>query len=659
MKKLFYTLLLSLLPLASSAVTQQTYTNPSELPDAFEWDAVRYDYRGTDDNGDPQLVNTQNVHIVWNPNVSKTQNSRTSYGALTIEHFYTSEYLKEQDFSLVFNNFGNLNFEWNEEAGTITASFQYAYISETKSTVNASNKLWKYACVASAKKGNNNYWYDNGTTEYTYNGETPRTIVIDINNKTISLIDEPWGAFVRYQNGGGPSKVLEYYERSTFDVVVTDLVDIVRDKEEGDEVTVADDLLCVAFLPQYSYDNSGNKTEVGNVLVCKDLGKYENPDVNTAGAFDYMHDTVVFPGAYDQSNWVVLTDGNNLFTSTGITGYVNHIIKGGTIKGTFTDKLNPTIALSELPTAGDAQQYTPNTYVVPSFNDEYAAAGSDVFFVRPKPQEYCTVKWANYDAATDAFYVPTSTPTDNVHDLKGAFMWDKTYLGTGAASDRTVYTFNAMVNKMPPATRSYCVWVHALNWQSQLVEDQNNYVYAVMGGKEIFGSFPGKKMTLMRKAYYSDGTQSNWYYLNLGTEKQDGDLIIFSRGSGANQTTNITNFDLGNNFYNYWMDGDGDRYEKLSGYTSIAPTEAGASRRAATAQPDVSSSVSETFVVMPLALEDSSVLTAIADVRSSSIPQQVLYYSPTGMVSTTPFAGVNIVVTRYQDGTTSAVKQMH
>ncbi len=636
------------------AVTQQTYSDPSLLPEAFEWDALRYDYRGTDENGVPQLVNTQNVHIVWNPNVSKTARGRTSYGALTIEHFYTSQYLINNDFSLVFNNFDNLNFVWNEEAGTITASFKYAYISLTQSTVNAYNKLWKHACIASAKKGQNNYWYDNGTSEYTYDAESERNIVIDINNKTISLIDAPWGAFVRYQNGGGSSKVLEYYERSTFDVVVTNLVDIIRDKEEGDEVTVADDLLCVTFLPQYSYDNEGNKTLLRNVLVCKDLGKYANPDVNTAGAFDYMDVTGVFKGEYDQSNWVVLTSDE--FTSTSIPGtYINHIIKGGTIKGTFTDKRNPTIALSQLPTAAAVQTYTPNTYVVPSFNDDYAAEGSEVFFVRPKPQEYCQVMWANYDAGTDAFYVPTADDGTNVHNLSGGFAWEKTYLNMGTPAGNTVYTFYAMVNKVAPASESYCVWMHALNWESNLVEDQYNYVYAMMGGKEIFGSWPGKRLSLMRKAYDSAGNAANWYYINLGTKKQEGDLIIFSR-NGGNQSANITNFQLGNNFYNYWMDGDGDRYETLTGFSPTAPAAAGAPRRVATAEPDLSGGISESYVVMPLSLDSSSVLTGISTMRHDAEPVQTLYYSPTGLVSSSAFGGINIVVTRYTDGTTQARK---
>lgn len=641
------------------AVTQQTYSDPSLLPEAFTWNMTRYDYYATGPDAEQLPAGSRDIVVTWDPTY---QNSSGSYGRLTIENFYKHSRTKVCD--LTFDNTNTHNFEWNGDVCTFSLN-SYNYASDVNSTGTA-NATLHYAFINSAiyKANGSTYWIkpdyvESNTpypkTNYQYGGNTELSFTLDISKKSITINNAAWGAFMcKSSSGAAPSYVLDYYTRSDFVCTDTDLVDIIRDKNEGDEVTVADDLLCVAFLPQYSYDNEGNKTLLRNVLVCKDLGKYANPDVNTAGAFDYMHETGVFQREYDQSNWVVLTSDE--FTSTSIPGtYLNHIIKGGTIKGTFTDKRNPTIALSQLPTAAAVQTYTPNTYVVPSFNDAYAEQGSDVFFVRPKPQEYCQVMWANYDAATDAFYVPTADDGTNVHNLSGGFAWEKTYLNMGTPTGNTVYTFFAMVNKVAPASESYCVWMHALNWESNLVEDQNNYVYAVMGGKEIFGSWPGKRLSLMRKAYDSAGNATNWYYINLGTEKQEGDLIIFSR-NGSNQCEKITNFQLGNNFYNYWMDGYGDRYETLTGFSPTAPAAAGAPRRVATAEPDLSGGISESYVVMPLSLDSSSVLTGISTMRHDAEPVQTLYYSPTGLVSSSAFGGINIVVTRYTDGTTQARK---
>lgn len=662
MKKLFYTLLFALIPSAVWAVDAQTYTDPSQLPAAFTMTVNRHDYRGTDNNGDPILVNVQNNIVVSFDPESYFENTSThvkKYGKLRIENFYSNDALVNSA-TLEFENRLGRNFRWDSSENKIYFSFLATYFSRSKTTSPYSSAYGvtspynsTYAFVARTQNSKSSYWMSGEECPYAY-FSSPCECVLDLTTKTIE-INQRWGVFLlKNQSGGQPSFVLEYFDKSSF--FPTTLNDIVTKSEEGDDVIVADNLLCVAFLPQYSYDNEGNKTLLRNVLVCKDLGKYANPDVNTAGAFDYMHETGVFQREYDQSNWVVLTDNNNLFTSTSIPGtYINHIIKGGTIKGTFTDKRNPTIALSQLPTAAAVQTYTPNTYVVPSFNDAYAEQGSDVFFVRPKPQEYCQVMWANYDAGTDAFYVPTADDGNNVHNLSGGFAWEKTYLNMGTPTGNTVYTFFAMVNKVAPASESYCVWMHALNWESNLVEDQNNYVYAVMGGKEIFGSWPGKRLSLMRKAYDSAGNATNWYYINLGTEKQEGDLIIFSR-NGSNQCEKITNFQLGNNFYNYWMDGYGDRYETLTGFSPTAPAAAGAPRRVATAEPDLSGGISESYVVMPLSLDSSSVLTGISTMRHDAEPVQTLYYSPTGLVSSSAFGGINIVVTRYTDGTTQARK---
>ena len=69
MKKSYLILLSALLGLQAGAVDKQAYAEqPEYFPAAFAWEMTRTDYRGTDDAGQPQLVNTQQVLVEWEPN---------------------------------------------------------------------------------------------------------------------------------------------------------------------------------------------------------------------------------------------------------------------------------------------------------------------------------------------------------------------------------------------------------------------------------------------------------------------------------------------------------------------------------------------------------------------------------------------------------------
>lgn len=641
------------MPIIASAVDKQEYENPSTFPEAFTWIMERFDV--CNPNFATAYINESHTQtgivVTWDPNYVNTSGY---YGRLYIENFFTNDSITTCNID--FCNLDNRNFVWSNDGKKLYFSFQSFEIGSIL-TKPFNWTSYKTAYLASTgQSGSYEYWaydkrYNNPSharyAAYGYYGQTPVEFELDLEEKTI-MTTSNWGIFMATGSGTAPgtTRVFNYYTQSTF--YSTDLVDIINDKDEGDEVTVADDLLAVAFLNQFKYDNNGNKTQIGSVIVAKDLGKYKNKNVNTANAFDYMLETGQFSN-YDQSNWVVLTSDD--FDSNS-SSYVGHILKGGTVKGTFTDKLNPTIALSNMPTMGNTMSYTPNVYVVPSFNDAYAAVGSEYFFVQPKPQEYCEVKWANYDATTDAFYTPTSSGSNNTHNLSGGFLWDKTYLDSGSGIDGTVYTFNAMVNMVPPESESYNVWVHAINGGSQLVTDDKNYIYAIVNGEKVFGERPGKRLTQMRQAYDSGGTPSNWYYISFGTTKPD--LIAFSREGGSNQTSDITYFEKANNFYNYWMDGYGDKYERLSGCYVTSPSSRAPRRETAT--PDVNSGVSTRYVVMPLTLDASSVVTGIDTVNCDKTIVRVIYYNPMGMASQRPFNGMNIVVKQYSDGSINTTK---
>ncbi len=67
--------------------------------------------------------------------------------------------------------------------------------------------------------------------------------------------------------------------------------------------------------------------------------------------------------------------------------------------------------------------------------------------------------------------------------------------------------------------------------------------------------------------------------------------------------------------------------------------------------------VGPTLMVYPTNLTpNNSIITSVSDVNAKRTVSRVTYVSPAGMRSAEPFEGVNIVITTYTDGTTSASK---
>ena len=455
MKKLLFTLLAALTTLQGWGLARQYYTSiPDYFPEAFEWEMIRDDYRGD------EIVKTSIVKVIWEPNFERTVSGTTYYGRLTVENFYDSEYVTVRfDLHCINDNF--FNFKWSEDGKTCTFSF-CATTSSTWVGMGQGDSNWgmmqftqyKYGTIAGAQpsSGSSSKWWTDGTLcPYAYAGGQ-RDCVLDFENKKLT-INVPWGCFMRTGNGTGSSSVVDYYTRSQGVLYETTLNDIVTTKRTGDQVTVADDLVAVKLVGVYG---EGNNPE-SFLLYAKDDKKFAQPDAIKDGQKNYMVKTGVFPDEYDQSNWVALSF-EAMETQPDLIQFDNligHVIKGGTIKGTYTDDVNPTIAVTQLPTGGVAETYEPNVYIVPSFCDEYVEEGSQYFFVQPKPQEYCTVQWANYDATTNAFYVPASENGNNGWDLSGGFEWQTSYL---PSQDRTpvnqgMYTFPAIVKRKstPPA----------------------------------------------------------------------------------------------------------------------------------------------------------------------------------------------------------------
>lgn len=91
---------------------------------------------------------------------------------------------------------------------------------------------------------------------------------------------------------------------------------------------------------------------------------------------------------FDQSNWIdlVLPDGFDMNID-------NVCLLGNTIKGKLVESFNPQIELTIHPLAEGETNYTPNKFLVASFD---TMKNGDYFFVRPKPHEYGVLKYAVY-----------------------------------------------------------------------------------------------------------------------------------------------------------------------------------------------------------------------------------------------------------------------
>ena len=133
-----------------------------------------------------------------------------------------------------------------------------------------------------------------------------------------------------------------------------------------------------------------------NVLYAKDNAE----SVNIQGAREgeeclkkYFNDAV-----WTENNWVIL-DFSNTGAEAGI--FVGVELKAGSVVGTYTDDVNYTLKLTEVPEAGNDCQYTKNIVTPANFAsinwDGVTVINKLYWFMNPKPCEVVKVRWAVWD----------------------------------------------------------------------------------------------------------------------------------------------------------------------------------------------------------------------------------------------------------------------
>lgn len=234
---------------------------------------------------------------------------------------------------------------------------------------------------------------------------------------------------------------------------------------------------------------------------------------------------------YDQSNWleVHLADG-----SADAETFYKHIIKGGAITGTFTNKTNPTMVNVELTSTAlensGTVEYAPNYYCAANFYNgieggNQACMGSEnhgnFFFMNPKPQEYAMIVWAKYDG-NNTFSVPAGEGA-NEHRFNGEFEVNMSMNSNPTFSPTTgkAYKFEAIVRRIEStggntlrANKSNDYIVYPLNLSDDVVTGINNVTdkavagvkYYNLAGMESDRPFEGVNIIVTT---YTDGSRSS------------------------------------------------------------------------------------------------------------------------------------------------------
>ena len=405
------------------------------------------------------------------------------------------------------------------------------------------------------------------------------------------------------------------------------------------------------------------------LIVCKDDGKFAEPDAIAEEWVDYMHkqSALTVPATYDQSNWIGLRLPKGTAVKNSQEGIAGHKLTG--VKGVLTDKVNPELLLDEFPTQGDATEFTMNVYVPASFygqNHQTGSNGVEYFFVQPKPMELAAVEWGYWDGTK--FVMPPSVGSWNQAGLSGEFDFNAAYLtGFNAAELQADhgYTMSEAIVRYKTGSYDHIYVLGNVN-RLNLVGD-----WAPNKGVEMYTA-DGQTYTTMVRVDNAAGSDCGYFSFSkkLGATwndisgshfgaVSDGDFDV-EAGSRYDQELSL---EASGDSYkipagNYWLTITGNN-AVMTGMklviTRVSSNAASAPRRAGEA-------TKQQYVVYPLSLvsngssKDGDVITGVAGVTGSHEVAGVDYINLAGQRSTRPWQGVNIVVTRYTDGTQATGK---
>lgn len=359
------------------------------------------------------------------------------------------------------------------------------------------------------------------------------------------------------------------------------------------------------------------------------------------------------PDTYDQSNWIGLRIPNGQNVSQDI---MNRPLKG--VVGKLTSTVNPEFILEQMPVAnGDAVNYTPNVYIAASFNGSNHQTGindKEYYFVQPKPMELANVEWAQWDGEKFIAPVHSGEHQDwNQLELEGEFEFNGSFLEQGGVFLEAGHSY-----EMLPAIVKY--------------KDSNNFPHVyVLGDVNNIGWDPHKGVEM----YTTDG---NIYTATVSVDNVNNGYGYFSFTKKLGNWDDIKDYRFGavaeGDFVvnpehigqelslAYWSK-DSRSFQVAQGIYKLTVNLQALKLVITPAQsraPGVKDG-SNGYVVYPLQInkvtkEENGVITAIDNMQQGKTVVRVVYYNMMGVESDKPHPGINIVETRYSDGSRTAVK---
>ncbi len=411
------------------------------------------------------------------------------------------------------------------------------------------------------------------------------------------------------------------------------------------------------------------------LIIAKDNNGCASKDENTNEYVDYMHMAsgisnnelnIAVPEEYDQSNWIALRVPAGASLTTNMKGkHLTHV------KGRLVNTVNPEFVLDELPgneTEGAASTAL-NVYIPASFKGSQKPSQKDYFFVQPKPMEMANITWAQWDG--EKFISPVhddAHPDWNQAELVGSFELNGAYLESqdGGGLDMSTlkaghaYAMTPAVVKLKTGNYDHVYVlgnVNGTNWNTNKgveMETTDGTVYTaivtVNDSGDDYGYFSFTKKLgatwedINSSRFGSEASGDYWdvldgnYNTPLTLRYWGGDTRSFRVPEGTYRlTVTLAN---GENFY----------------AGTVVIQRAGASQA-----PRRKADGDNGYVVYPISMtqitsEENNVVTGVSTVGGDRVAVSRQYVNVAGVRASQPWNGVNIVITTYSDGTTTATK---
>ena len=562
---------------------------------------------------------------------------------------------------LVIDGLNNTNVTWQSDTkGTFSWRVQFL-----GNNVLYGWTYWSYAVVSHMTYTNtpvrsvDPVTRIEGKSYYKYDGGSPCTGTIDLEKGEITL-DSPWGMVIGHGSSWttiNNTAVVEYFNRSKMTIIKTDLVDIVNDGTVGEDYEVYDDLVGVATVDGVLSAPMGVSRNQNSFMIEK--GRYKldlDLSTNALTVSQSSQDITGFVNNGSYPTYYVLGQANNndwnptvgqpMETTDGV-----HYSAVVNFDGRDNNKnyFSLTSGLANNNDQGGWDYVNGSCRLGPSYNN-YPVTLGNVLFAKDLGK-----------------YKYPSQISDGQIDFLGRI--EAEYMGN--------------TKLQPVADFDQSNWVMLTG-----VSDPDNYLGKIIKGKSITGKLVDKVnptiavtstpvvgnaslyepniyiMPSFNEDYYVPSSHfffvapkvQEYAYITWACyNAADGNFYTMSDGNVDNLSGGIkVNWD----YFPAGNPNDGYVYEFDAILRKVVPATSNAQLlKDGNQSSPVTGDLSAEYVVYPLRLID--VPTAINAVENTGKVVDIKYYNLLGIESATPFNGVNIVVTTYDNGNCTTSKKLY